>query len=54
MIDGKEGEPEIKLGANAAAILMLTKYQEITGKDDYLKYAEKLAHGILELVDRMD
>ncbi|HCV3864744.1 TPA: poly alpha-glucosyltransferase, partial [Acinetobacter baumannii] len=51
MIDGKEGELEIKLGANAAAILMLTKYQEITGKDDYLKYAEKLAHGILELVD---
>ncbi len=50
MIDGKEGELEIKLGANAAAILMLTKYQEITGKD-YLKYAEKLAHGILELVD---
>ncbi|MFX8859663.1 BapA prefix-like domain-containing protein [Acinetobacter baumannii] len=51
MIDGKEGELEIKLGANAAAILMLTKYQEITGKDDYLKYAEKLAHAILELVD---
>ncbi len=51
MIDGKEGELEIKLGANAAAILMLTKYQEITGKNDYLKYAEKLAHGILELVD---
>lgn len=32
MIDGKEGEFEIKLGANAAAILMLTKYQEITQK----------------------
>ncbi len=28
MIDGKEGELEIKLSANAAAILMLTKYQE--------------------------
>jgi len=51
MIDGKEGEFEIKLGANAAAILMLTKYQEITQKDDYLDYAEKLANGILELVD---
>lgn len=51
MIDGKEGELEIKLGANAAAILMLTKYQEITQKTDYQKYAEKLANGILKLVD---
>lgn len=51
MIDGKEGELEIKLGANAAAILMLTKYQEITEKTDYQKYAEKLANGILKLVD---
>ncbi|ENU07707.1 glycoside hydrolase family protein [Acinetobacter calcoaceticus] len=51
MIDGKEGEFEIKLGANAAAILMLTKYQEITQKTDYQKYAEKLANGILKLVD---
>ncbi|MBJ8432255.1 poly alpha-glucosyltransferase [Acinetobacter pittii] len=51
MIDGKEGEFEIKLGANAAAILMLTKYQEITQKTDYQKYAEKLANGILKLVN---
>lgn len=51
MIDGKEGEFEIKLGANAAAILMLTKYQEITQKTDYQKYAEKLANGILKLID---
>jgi uncharacterized protein YyaL (SSP411 family) len=51
MIDGKEGEFEIKLGANAAAILMLTKYQEITQKTNYQKYAEKLANGILKLVD---
>lgn len=51
MIDGKEGELEIKLGANAAAILMLTKYQEITQKSDYQKYAEKLANGILKLID---
>lgn len=51
MIDGKEGELEIKLGANAAAILMLTKYQEITQKTDYQKYAEKLANGILKLID---
>ena len=32
MIDGKEGEFEIKLGANAAAILMLTKYQKLLKK----------------------
>jgi len=51
MLDGKEGEFEIKLGANAAAILMLTKYQEITQKTDYQKYAEKLANGILKLID---
>ncbi|MFV5363046.1 poly alpha-glucosyltransferase [Acinetobacter oleivorans] len=51
MIDGKEGAFEIKLGANAAAILMLTKYQEITQKTDYQKYAEKLANGILKLID---
>ncbi|MBI0424386.1 poly alpha-glucosyltransferase [Acinetobacter sp. ACIN00229] len=51
MIDGKEGEFEIKLGANAAAILMLTKYQEITQKADYQKYTEKLANGILKLID---
>lgn len=51
MIDGKDGEFEIKLGANAAAILMLTKYQEITQKSDYQKYAEKLANGILKLID---
>nr|WP_214289715.1 poly alpha-glucosyltransferase [Acinetobacter pittii] len=51
MIDGKEGAFEIKLGANAAAILMLTKYQEITQKSDYQKYAEKLANGILKLID---
>ncbi|MFV5438037.1 poly alpha-glucosyltransferase [Acinetobacter oleivorans] len=51
MIDGKEGEFEIKLGANAAAILMLTKYQEITQKTDYQKYAEKFANGILKLID---
>ncbi|MDR0066638.1 hypothetical protein RFX60_04825, partial [Acinetobacter sp. 11520] len=27
------------------------KYQEITQKTDYQKYAEKLANGILKLID---
>ncbi|MCH7315985.1 glycoside hydrolase family 88 protein [Acinetobacter sp. ANC 3882] len=50
MIDG-EKNIEIKLGSNAAAILMLTKYQELTQDDRYLKYAEAIANGILEMVD---
>nr|WP_171457315.1 poly alpha-glucosyltransferase [Acinetobacter halotolerans] len=50
MIDG-EKDQEIKLGSNAAAILMLTKYQELTRDDRYLKYAEAIANGILEMID---
>ena len=37
---------EIKLGANAVAILALTKYSTVTGSQDLLPMAEKLAHGI--------
>lgn len=53
MLDGNEatGLDEIKLGANAAAILMLSKYQEITGDDSYLVYAQALANGILSMVN---
>lgn len=51
MIDSTSSNPEIKLGANAAAILMLTKYQEITNNNQYQKYAEKLANGILTMID---
>ena len=53
MLDGNEatGLDEIKLGANAAAILMLSKYQEITGDDRYLVYAQALANGILSMVN---
>jgi hypothetical protein len=51
MIDGTEGAYEIKLGANAAAIFMFAKYQEITGDDRYLSYAEALADGILSMID---
>ena len=44
MLDGSTPEDldEIKLGANAAALLMLTKYQEITGGD----YLSKSGIGI--------
>lgn len=51
MSDGKPGEEEIKLGANAAALFMLCKYQEVTGDDSYLAYAEELARGIQAMVD---
>lgn len=53
MLDGDEakGLDEIKLGANAAAILMLTKYQEMTGDVGYLRYARHLANGILSMVN---
>lgn len=53
MLDGKSLEQldEIKLGANAAAILMLTKYQEATGDDRYIVHAQALANGILSMVN---
>ncbi|WP_297427805.1 poly alpha-glucosyltransferase [uncultured Acinetobacter sp.] len=52
MIDGKEDDLEIKLGANAAAIFMLCKYQEVVGDSSYLVYAEELAKGIQFMVDQ--
>lgn len=51
MSDGKPGEEEIKLGANAAALFMLCKYQEVTGDESYLAYAEELADGIQTMID---
>lgn len=51
MIDGNDEKAEIKLGANAAFILMTTKYQEITGDDQYLKLAENVALGIKTMIN---
>lgn len=53
MLDGADLSQlnEIKLGANAAAILMLSKYQEMTGDKHYLKFAQALANGILSMVN---
>lgn len=54
MLDGADLNQldEIKLGANAAAILMLTKYQIMVGDKSYLKYAKALANGILSMIDK--
>lgn len=50
VLDGvKEDEIEIKLGANAAAILAFTKYTEVFQDEKYLPIAQKLARGILYL-----
>lgn len=40
---------EIKLGANATAILAMAKYMEITNSRQYLAEAQALAKGILEM-----
>lgn len=45
----KENVFEIKLGANAAAILAMTKYTEIFEDEQYISIAQKLARGILQL-----
>ncbi|WP_051526946.1 poly alpha-glucosyltransferase [Alkanindiges illinoisensis] len=50
MLDGTAPQQEIKLGANAAAILMITKYYQLTQDAQYLPYAEKIAKGILSMV----
>src|SRR5699024_1922086 len=40
---------EIKLGSNATAILAMTKYMEMTKTDKYLKVAQALARGIIQM-----
>lgn len=39
---------EIKLGANAAAILAFSKYIQVTKNNDYLALCQKLAHAICD------
>lgn len=51
MIDSSETGTEVKLGANAAAIFMFAKYQEITKDNKYQQISEKLAKGIMHMVD---
>lgn len=50
IIEQNKSNIEIKLGANAAAILMFTKYQEVTGSTEFLLLTEKLANGIKKMI----
>lgn len=40
---------EIKLGSNATAILAMTKYMEVTSSKKFLKEAQALARGIIQM-----
>ncbi len=42
---------EVKLGANAVSILIMTEYMDVTGSDKYRKLCVELGNGILELFD---
>lgn len=48
MVD-RANKNEIKLGSNATAILAMAKYMEVTDTTDYLKEAQALARGIIEM-----
>ncbi|MCM1167887.1 MAG: glycosyl hydrolase family 88, partial [Ruminococcus sp.] len=45
---------EVKLGANAVAVIVLTEYMDITGSGKYRQLAVELGNGILELFDERD
>lgn len=49
VIDGSTPNEEVKLGANAAAILALTKYTEIFQDPTHIPLAKELAKGMLSL-----
>ncbi|MDO7269409.1 hypothetical protein [Shouchella clausii] len=50
VVDGVEQDQlEVKLGANAAAILAFTKYTDVFQNDRYLQVAQQLANGICQL-----
>ncbi len=49
----KEEVFEIKLGANAAAILAMTKYTDVFEDEQYIPIAQKLASGIYSCKKKM-
>ncbi|MDD4390055.1 MAG: thioredoxin [Eubacteriales bacterium] len=50
----KDDDSEIKLGANAAAILAFTKYAKVFNDDTYIPAAQALAEGIRFFQDKQD
>lgn len=42
-------DKKIKLGANALALLAITKYMEVYGTEEYLELGKKLANGIISM-----
>ncbi len=50
----KAQDNEIKLGANAAAILAFSKYTKVFGDDKYIELMEKLAEGITHFENKED
>jgi hypothetical protein len=49
-----DGDRDIKLGANAAAILALTKYMKVFADSSYLEICQRLANGIETFQDAED
>ncbi len=47
-------QSEVKIGANAIAIIALTEYMDIIGNNKYEKYVRELGNGITELFDERD
>lgn len=45
---------EVKVGANAVSVIVLTEYMSIVGTDKYKQLAVELGNGILELFDERD
>lgn len=45
---------EVKIGANAVAIITLTEYMDVTGSDKFSDYCRDYGNGIMELFDNSD
>lgn len=50
----EETKKEVKIGGNAIAIVVLTEYMDLVGKNEYTDIVKSLGLGILELFDERD